>query len=196
MTLSKQSTASSLLVKRRRFKNRYIRRPRYVPRAQQAENMQTEVKRTPDDPEGGLQLVTYNYNPCCINGWNPVANCQLGPGNGSRIGKRIFIRYFKFKISLFNSTTNYIYEPIRVVIVADKKANPNQSPANPVSPYHPTGNRTPISYTGTSMEWNNIINTEDWVVYHDALYVPTADKPVCTIDKTIKIFKTFEYADT
>lgn len=54
MTLSKQSTASSLLVKRRRFKNKYLRRPRYVPRAQQESNMKTEIKRTPSDPEGGL----------------------------------------------------------------------------------------------------------------------------------------------
>lgn len=45
------------------------------------------------------------------------------------------------------------------------------------------------------MEWNNIINTEDWVVYHDKLYTPSADTPVHTIEKTIKIFKHFEYAD-
>lgn len=48
MTLSKQSTATSLM-KRRRFKHKYIRRPNYVPRAYQPENMKTEVKRTPAD---------------------------------------------------------------------------------------------------------------------------------------------------
>ena len=58
--------------------------------------------------------------------------------------------------------------------MADKKANPAASPANATTPYYPTGNRTPIDYNGSAMEWNNIINTEDWVVYHDKLYTITA----------------------
>ena len=80
--------------------------------------------------------------------------------------------------------------------MADKKANPTASPANVTSPYMPFGNRTPVDITNTNMEWNNIINTEDWVVYHDKLYSLTAVDPVLNISKTIKIMSKFEYADT
>lgn len=93
-------------------------------------------------------------------------------------------------------TSAYNYEPIRVCIVADKKANPNTSPANATAPYMPTGGRTPVDVTGSAMEWNNIINTEDWVVYHDKLYSLTPIDPILNIEKTIKIFKKFEYADS
>lgn len=160
------------------------------------DNMKTEVKRTPSDLEGGLQLIVHYNTPCAVNGWNPIAACVLGTGNGNRVGKRIFIRYFKFKISLISLTNTYNYEPIRICIVADKKANPTASPANLNAPYFPFGNRTPVDVTNNAMEWNNIINTEDWVVYSDKLYSLTAVDPVINISKTVKIFKHFEYADS
>ena len=53
-----------------------------------------------------------------------------------------------------------------------------------------------MDITNSAMEWNNIINTEDWVVYHDKLYNLTAVDPVLNISKTIKIMSKFEYADT
>lgn len=85
--------------------------------------MKTEVKRFPFNME--TASVTLGLGtPMHVNGWNCIAGIVPGTGNGNRIGKKIFIRYFHLKYSVYYTGGTAFYEPIRIVCVGDKKASP------------------------------------------------------------------------
>lgn len=102
----------------------YVRKS-YLPRPMQPSNMKTEVKRYPFNMEAGATAVGLSFNQAMhINGWNCIQGCVYGTGNGNRIGKKIFIRYFHIKYTIYHTSGANLGEPIRVCIVGDKKANP------------------------------------------------------------------------
>lgn len=144
----------------------YVRKS-YMPRSLQPSNMKTEVKRFPFNMELNATSIGLSFaNPAHINGWNCIQGCVYGTGQGNRIGKKIFIRYFHIKYTVFAHSLG-TFEPVRLVCVGDRKANPQQSPAKNTSPYIHDANRTPIDYYNNYMEWNNNVNTEDWIIYSD-----------------------------
>lgn len=107
--------------------------------------MKTEVKRFPFNMETASVTLGLGL-PMHINGWNCIAGVVGGTGNGNRIGKKIFIRYFHIKYTVFITASLNYYEPIRIVCVGDKKASPQGSPANTTSPFIQNYARTPIDY--------------------------------------------------
>lgn len=46
------------------------------------------------------------------------------------------------------------------------------------------------------MEWNNNVNTEDWIIYSDDIVSFNSCRWQETFTKTIPIMSDFEYADT
>lgn len=158
--------------------------------------------------EGGVVTTLARNTPIAVNGWNCVFSCNPGLLNGNRIGKRIFIRYITLRISVFqnvNILSTFDYEPIRITICGDKRANPDRNPANPASPYvrpyvSPTGVisafRSPVDVTSGDFEWNNVPNTEDWNVLDDMLINFTPQKFVYHFKKTYRIMSILEFGDS